>query len=151
MGGVFRSLRKLIMRMVIETRYFIFTKVCKMNISKSARIGVWAKLDTTYPKGIHIDDETHISSGAIIFTHDFSRAMHSNTYIGKRCFIGSNAIVMCGVRIGDEVVVGSGAIVTKDVPSNCIVAGNPARIIKEGISTKRYGQLKDYAPQSSSN
>lgn len=40
---------------------------------------------------------------------------------------------MCGVRIGDEVIVGSGAVVTKDVPSNTIVAGNPARIIKEGI------------------
>ena len=48
---------------------------------------------------------------------------------------------MCGVTLGDEVVVGSGAIVTKDVPSNCIVVGNSARIIKTGIHTKKYGQL----------
>ena len=49
---------------------------------------------------------------------------------------------MCGVKIGDEVVVGSGSVVTKDVPSNCIVAGNPAKIIKEGIKTKKFGQIE---------
>lgn len=48
---------------------------------------------------------------------------------------------MCGVHIGDEVIVGSGAIVTIDVPSNYILAGNPARIIKIGIHTTKYGQL----------
>ena len=48
---------------------------------------------------------------------------------------------MPGVTIGDEVIVGSGAVVTKDVPSNCIVAGNPAKIIKEGIHTTKYGKL----------
>ena len=45
-------------------------------------------------------------------------------------FIGENAIIMCGVKIGNEVVVGSGAVVTKDVLDNCIVAGNPAKVIK---------------------
>lgn len=48
---------------------------------------------------------------------------------------------MCGVKIGNEVVVGSGAVVTKDVLDNCIVAGNPARIIKTGIKTKRFGMI----------
>ena len=48
---------------------------------------------------------------------------------------------MPGVKIGDHVIVGSGSIVTHDVPSNCIVAGNPARIIKENIVTKKYGQI----------
>lgn len=46
-----------------------------------------------------------------------------------------------GVRIGDEVIVGAGSVVTKDVPSNSIVAGNPARIIRQGITTRKYGQL----------
>jgi acetyltransferase-like isoleucine patch superfamily enzyme len=40
---------------------------------------------------------------------------------------------LAGVVIGDEVIVGAGSVVTKDVPSHCIVAGNPARIIKAGI------------------
>jgi hypothetical protein len=42
----------------------------------------------------------------------------------------------------DEVIVGIGAVVTKDVPSNCIVAGNPATIIREGIRCGRYGVLQ---------
>ena len=49
---------------------------------------------------------------------------------------------MCGVKIGNEVIVGAGAVVTKDVPSNTIVAGNPAKIIKTDIRTKKYGQLQ---------
>lgn len=50
---------------------------------------------------------------------------------------------MPGVTIGDEVVVGSGAVVTKDVPSNCIVAGNPAKVIRQGIHTRKYGMIED--------
>ena len=48
---------------------------------------------------------------------------------------------MPGVTIGDEVIVGSGAVVTKNIPSNCIVAGNPARIIRENIHTNNYGVI----------
>nr|WP_249107458.1 hypothetical protein [Porphyromonas sp. oral taxon 275] len=48
---------------------------------------------------------------------------------------------MCGVTIGDEVIVGAGAVVTKDVPSHSIIGGNPARIIRSNIRTKRFGQL----------
>ena len=112
-----------------------------MDISSTARISFGAKLDKTYPKGIHIDDDSYIASGAIVFAHDFSRNLHLDTFVGKRCFIGANAIIMAGVSIGNEVIVGSGAIVTKDVPSNCVVAGNPARVLKQGIKTKRFGQL----------
>ncbi|MDF7822999.1 sugar O-acetyltransferase [Pontiellaceae bacterium B12227] len=50
--------------------------------------------------------------------------------IGKDCWLGGNAIVLPGVTIGDRVVVGAGAVVTKDIPSDCVVAGNPARIVK---------------------
>ncbi|WP_455645908.1 sugar O-acetyltransferase [Methanosphaera sp.] len=51
--------------------------------------------------------------------------------IGKRCWIGANTIILPGVTIGDNVVIGAGSIVTKDVPSNKIVAGSPARIIRD--------------------
>ncbi|MCF6330766.1 MAG: hypothetical protein L3I99_04385 [Sulfurimonas sp.] len=112
-----------------------------MNISPSAIISLGAKLDRTYPVGIHIDDESYVASGAIIFSHDFTRKIHANTIIGKRCFIGSNAIIMPGLKIGDNVIVGAGAVVTKDIPSGCIAVGNPAKIIKEKIQTKKYGQL----------
>ncbi|WP_028774453.1 sugar O-acetyltransferase [Shewanella waksmanii] len=50
--------------------------------------------------------------------------------IGNNCWIGGHATIMPGVTLGDNVVVGAGAVVTKDVADNLIVAGNPARIIK---------------------
>lgn len=78
----------------------------------------------------------------LLFLHMiFTRNIHSHTYIGEKCFIGANSIIMPGIIIGDQVIVGSGAVVTKDVPSNCMVVGNPARVIKENIRTKRFGQL----------
>lgn len=137
-----RTIRNVVRLVVISIRHFILCRIYGMNIDKSARISYGAKLDKTNPKGIHIGEESYIASGAIVFTHDFSRGIHKDTFIGKRCFIGANAIIMCGVTIGDEVIVGSGAIVTKDVPPNCIVAGNPAKIIKEGINTGKFGQLE---------
>jgi acetyltransferase-like isoleucine patch superfamily enzyme len=49
---------------------------------------------------------------------------------------------MAGIKIGNNVIVGSGAVVTKDVLSHCIVVGNPARIIKTNIQTELCGQLQ---------
>lgn len=135
------KIRNFIRLIVITLRHFILTAVYGMHIDRSARISFGTKLDKTNPKGIYIGEESYIASGALIFTHDYARGIHKDTYIGKRCFIGANAIVMCGISIGDEVIVGAGAIVTKDVPSHCIVAGNPAKIIKTDIHTKKFGQL----------
>ena len=53
--------------------------------------------------------------------------------IGDNVKICCNAVVLGGITIGDNVIIGASSVVTKDVPSNCIVAGNPARIIKENI------------------
>lgn len=120
----------------------LYILVCiKWSFLKQLEISFNAKLDKTNPKGIHIGDESYIASGAIIFTHDYSRDIHVETFIGKRCFIGANAIIMAGITIGDCVIVGAGAIVTKDVPSNCIVVGNPARVIRQNVRTKKFGQL----------
>jgi len=135
------KLRNFIRLIVISIRHFILTKIYKMNIDKTARISFGTKLDKTNPKGVYIGEESYFASGAILFTHDFSRSLKINTYVGKRCFIGANAIIMAGVTIGDEVIVGSGSIVTKDVPSHSIVVGNPAKIIKSDIKTKKFGQL----------
>lgn len=112
-----------------------------MDINRSCRISFKANLDKTHPKGVHIGKNSYIGAGAYILSHDYSRNLHLDTYIGESCFIGINAIIMPGINIANEVIVGSGSVVTKDVPSNCIVAGNPARIIKTDIKTKKFGQL----------
>ena len=49
--------------------------------------------------------------------------------IGNRVFVGYNSIILCNVKIGDDVIVGAGSVVTRDIPSNSIVAGNPAKVI----------------------
>lgn len=51
--------------------------------------------------------------------------------IGNRVFIGCNAVVLGPITVGDESTIGAGAVVTKDVPANCVVAGVPARIVKK--------------------
>lgn len=127
---------------VINLRLVILRTLYGMDIDRSARISFGARLDKTNPRGVHIGKESYVASGAIVFAHDFSRSLHADTRIGERCFIGANAIIMCGVRIGDEVVVGSGTIVTKDVPSHSIVVGNPGRVIRENICTGRFGQIQ---------
>jgi acetyltransferase-like isoleucine patch superfamily enzyme len=53
--------------------------------------------------------------------------------IGKHVWIGAGATILKGVTIGDNAIIGAGSVVTKDVPPNVIVAGNPARIIRQGI------------------
>ena len=135
------KLRQFLRWVILQPHFFILTKLYRMNISSNARVSFGARLDKTYPQGIHIDDESYVTSGAIIFAHDFSRGLHTNTFIGKKCFIGANAIIMPGLRIGDSVIVGSGAVVTKDIPDGCVVVGNPARIIRENITTTTYGKM----------
>ena len=135
------KIREFIRLIFLSYRHFIFTRLYRMNISSSARISFRTYLDKTYPKGIHIGDESYIASGAMILSHDFIKDIKTDTRIGKKCFIGANAIIIPGVTIGDSVIVGSGAVVTKDVPSGCIVAGNPARVIRDNIRTTKFGKM----------
>lgn len=113
-------------------------KIYGMDIGKGVRISYKARLDKSInPKGIHIGDNTWILAGAYVLAHDHCRSLRVDTYVGENCVIGINSIIMPGVKIGDEVVVGSGAVVTKDVPSNCIVVGNPAHMIKQDIRVQK--------------
>lgn len=65
------------------------------------------------------------------FNHDLrSRGLQYNlpVHIGKNCWIGSGALIMPGVTIGDNVIIGAGSVVTKDVPSGVIAFGNPCKV-----------------------
>lgn len=54
-----------------------------------------------------------------------------HVHFGKNCWIGAGAIILPGVTIGDQVVVGAGSVVTKDLPSNVVAVGNPCRVVRE--------------------
>jgi len=59
--------------------------------------------------------------------------------IGNNCWIGANSVICPGVTIGDNAVIGAGSVVTKDIPENCVAAGNPCRVIREiGEQDQRY-------------
>lgn len=88
--------------------------------------------------GIVLGDGALLGSNVVLTTvnHDFDPEKRSTAYpspivLGKNVWIGASVTVVPGVCIGDGAIVGAGAVVTKDVPPNTIVAGVPARIIRE--------------------
>ena len=85
---------------------------------------------------IYIEDEVKIAMNVSLITnnHDFyDREILTikDIRIKKNAWIGSGAIILPGITIGENAIVGAGSVVTHDVPDNTVVAGNPARIIKE--------------------
>lgn len=138
-----RMLHVYIRHYVLYLYVLYFRKIWGMDIHSSVRISLKAKLDKTNPRGVHVGAHSYIAFGVVVLSHDMTRALHCHTYIGERCFIGANAIILPGVRIGNQCVVGAGSVVTRDVPCNCIVAGNPAKIIRSGIKTRELGILDE--------
>lgn len=135
---------KMIVRNCLIQCYMYYLRIILgMDLSTDAKVSLKANLDKTNPKGVHVGSGTYIAFGVTILSHDYCRSIHMDTTIGRNCFIGAYSIILPGVRVGDSVVVGAGSVVTKDIGSNVIVAGNPARIIRENIITSKYGVLLD--------
>lgn len=115
-----------------------------MDIGKNCRISWKAHLDKSInPRGIHIGDYTWVLSGAIILAHDHCRGVVVDTYIGSHCVIGVQSIILPGMYIDNQSVIGAGSVVTKDVPSNCIAAGNPAKILRNNIKVRNGRIISD--------
>lgn len=142
--GLLRAVLLRVRRVLIRLRWLYFVKVWKMSIDPTAHFSLRAELDRTHPSGIHIGRESYVAFGAVILTHDMTRGVYADTRVGERCFIGAHSLLMPGVTIGDNSIVGAGSVVTRDVPPGSIVAGNPARIVRSGIKTYRFGCLWDW-------
>jgi acetyltransferase-like isoleucine patch superfamily enzyme len=154
--GVLAVVRRELRPALSELRRLYFNKLWGMDIGPNCRISFSAKLDKSYPSGVHIGESTAINFGACVLTHDTPRRLHVDTWIGKECNIGAHSIIMPGVRVGDNCVVAAASVVMKDVPPNCLVAGNPARIIEKGIQTEPLGIINrtvraDFGMRSSAN
>lgn len=116
-----------------------YRSVYGMDLGRGLKISRSARLDRTNPSGIHIGDWTAVAFEAAVLSHDMQTNRHVDTWIGSHCFIGAKSIIMPGVRVGDHSIVGAGSVVMTDVPPHTIVAGNPAKIVRSGIVTGRWG------------
>ena len=135
----FRRLRALL----VNLRCSILRQIWGMDIHPTVQISLSAKLDRTFPAGVHVGAHSYLAFESRILTHDRARGLYLHTRIGRSCFIGGRALILPGVEIGDGCVVGAGAVVTKSVPAGSIVAGNPAKVIRSGITVGPYGRFLD--------
>ena len=117
-----------------------------VEIQKNAFIGKNCKISshTFICDGVHIEDNVFVGHNVTFINDKHPRSVNvdgsmqteadwsvEETYIKRGASIGSSSTIMCGVTIGENSIVGAGAVVTKDVPPNTIVAGVPAKVIKE--------------------
>ena len=140
-----------IRRWIVTFKKFIYCRFWGMDIHPTADFSLNVRFDKTYPKGVHIKEFSRITFDVVVLCHDHVRTLYTDTTIGKRCFIGNRSIIMPGVEIGDGCVVGAGSVVTKNVPPNTLVAGNPARIMRRNIKTGPYGKIIEWGERADEN
>jgi len=122
-----------------------------VEIQKGAKIGNRCKISshTFICEGVTLEDNVFVGHN-VTFTNDlYPHATNEDgrlqteadwtcipTLVKRGASIGSGATLLCGITIGENALVGAGSVVTKDVPPNAIVAGNPARVLKSVASDK---------------
>ncbi len=120
-----------------------------VEIQRGAVIGARCKISshTFICEAITIEDECFIGHGVMFINDRKPAAVNADgsmkggedwtcepTRIKKRANIGSGAVIMCGVTIGEGALIGAGAVVTKDVPAGAVVAGVPARAMAKALA-----------------
>ena len=116
-----------------------------VEIQKNARIGQRCKIQshTFICEGVTIDDEVFVGHNVNFINDKYPRATGENgglqteadwtvlaTHVGRGASIGTGAIILGGITIGERAIIGAGAVVTRDVPPHSVVAGNPARVLR---------------------
>src|SRR5580704_7342654 len=117
-----------------------------VEVQKNAHIGKRCKISshTFVCEGVTIEDCVFIGHGVMFINDTFPRAANTDgslqteadwkvekTVIKKGASIGSGSTILSNVTVGENAIVGAGSVVTKDVPANVIVAGNPAKLLRK--------------------
>lgn len=123
-----------------------------VEIQKKARIGRRCKISSHsfICEGVTIEDEVFVGHNVTFINDLFPRATTGSgqlqteadwecrpTVVKKGASIGSSATLLCGITVGENAIIGAGSVVTKDVPANAVVAGNPARVLRSLKSTSK--------------
>lgn len=116
-----------------------------VEIQKNSSVGRCCKISshTFICEGVEIEDDVFIGHGVMFINDVYPRATVAGgglqteadwkvlkTRICKGASVGSGATILCNVTVGQNAIVGAGSVVTKDVPANAIVAGNPAKFLR---------------------
>ena len=119
-----------------------FQRIRGVRIGKNCHISPYVLIDLLHPELIEIGDNVTISSNSMIFAHVNPS---SNNFLKKHGYprtvkpvsiksgaiVSVGCIVIAGVTIGENSIVGAGSVVTQDVPDYCVAVGNPARVVKK--------------------
>jgi acetyltransferase-like isoleucine patch superfamily enzyme len=116
-----------------------------VEVQKNARVGRRCKISshTFICEGVDIEDNVFIGHSVTFINDAYPRAIGvggglqteadwkvEQTRVCKGASIGSGSTILCNITVGENAIVGAGSVVTKDVPPNAIVAGNPARVLR---------------------
>lgn len=139
----------------IEARIWPVRYAKRIGVRISGKLTIYGSsyaMFSSEPYLISVDDNVFISVGAQFVPHDgsvlpFRREtpdldLAAPIHIGKNTFIGMGALILKGVTIGQNSIVGANAVVTKSFPDGSVIAGNPARLIKETKEFLEMAQLK---------
>lgn len=103
--------------------------------SLSYKADISDKVRLCHARGVFVRPGTVIEEGTVIFQQVIFGTKYpdveTNIHVGKNCLIGANACILGDVTIGDNVKIGANTVVTKDIPSNCLVIGTKTQIIKK--------------------
>jgi acetyltransferase-like isoleucine patch superfamily enzyme len=129
-----------------------------VEIQKNASVGRRCKISshTFVCEGVTIEDNVFVGHGVTFVNDSYPRATTTDgelqtekdwsverTVVKRGASIGSGATILSNLAIGENSIVGAGSMVTRDVPPNSIVAGNPAKILRSIPSTSKLNQLRE--------